>query len=132
MRLWHKDLIKYLPRQQLLSQHRECAALRGKGWGKKHSTVDYVFRYSPVMLYQYHFLIIKEMYRRNYKVTQDWAYPEYRGINCTTLFPNEIIFQPYHEDGYPEHNDEYLKECLENLKRKGIIIDIKIRRIYGR
>lgn len=43
MRLWHQDLIKHLPRQQLLGQHRECAALRGKGWGKKHDTVDYVF-----------------------------------------------------------------------------------------
>lgn len=21
---------------------------------------------------------------------------------------------------YPEHNDEYLKECIENLKEKGI------------
>ncbi|MBP2068973.1 uncharacterized protein (TIGR02328 family) [Anaerococcus nagyae] len=30
MRLWHEDLIKDLSRQQLLGQHRECAALRGK------------------------------------------------------------------------------------------------------
>lgn len=33
MRLWHQDLITRLPRQQLLGQHRECAALRGAGWG---------------------------------------------------------------------------------------------------
>ena len=31
MRLWHQALIPYLPRQQLLGQHRECCALRGKG-----------------------------------------------------------------------------------------------------
>jgi uncharacterized protein (TIGR02328 family) len=31
MRLWHYKLIPYLPRQQLLGQHRECCALRGKG-----------------------------------------------------------------------------------------------------
>jgi uncharacterized protein (TIGR02328 family) len=31
MRLWHIDLIDVLPRQQLLGQHRECTALRGKG-----------------------------------------------------------------------------------------------------
>lgn len=30
MRLWHEALIKKLPRQQLLGQHRECCALRGK------------------------------------------------------------------------------------------------------
>lgn len=33
MRLWHEVLIPKLPRQQLLGQHRECCALRGKGWG---------------------------------------------------------------------------------------------------
>ena len=27
MRLWHEDLIRKLPRQQLLGQHRECCAL---------------------------------------------------------------------------------------------------------
>lgn len=31
MRLWHEKLIPFLPRQQLLGQHREAAALRGKG-----------------------------------------------------------------------------------------------------
>ena len=47
MRLWHQNLINRLPAQQLLGQHRECCALRGNGWGKKHSVVDYVFLYSP-------------------------------------------------------------------------------------
>lgn len=27
-------MIPLLPRQQLLGQHRECAALRGSGWGR--------------------------------------------------------------------------------------------------
>lgn len=44
MRLWHESLIPYLPRQRLLGQHRECCALRGKEWSKKHSTVDFVSR----------------------------------------------------------------------------------------
>ena len=30
MRLWHQALIPKLPRPQLLGQHRECCALRGK------------------------------------------------------------------------------------------------------
>lgn len=54
MRLWHYKLIPYLPRQQLLGQHRECAALRGKGWERKHATVDYAFRHSPNNLIAYH------------------------------------------------------------------------------
>jgi uncharacterized protein (TIGR02328 family) len=34
MRLWHEDLIPYLPRLQLLGQNRETCALRGNGWVK--------------------------------------------------------------------------------------------------
>ena len=52
MRLWHQDMISKLPRQQLLGQHRECCALRGNGWGRQHATVNYVFRYSPYLLYR--------------------------------------------------------------------------------
>ena len=47
MRLWHEDMLTELPRQQLLGQHRECCALRGFGWNKKHATVNYIFNYSP-------------------------------------------------------------------------------------
>lgn len=54
MRLWHEALISQLPRPQLLGQHRECCALRGNGWGRKHATVDYVFTHSPYRLYAYH------------------------------------------------------------------------------
>ena len=60
MRLWHEALISQLPRPQLLGQHRECCALRGNGWGKKHATVDYVFTHSPYRLYAYHRLIMEE------------------------------------------------------------------------
>lgn len=59
MRLWHEALISQLPRPQLLGQHRECCALRGNGWGRKHATVDYVFTHSPYRLYAYHDLIMK-------------------------------------------------------------------------
>ena len=58
MRLWHESLIPQLPRPQLLGQHRECCALRGNGWGRKHATVDYVFTHSPYRLYAYHDLIM--------------------------------------------------------------------------
>lgn len=67
MRLWHQSLIPLLPRQQLLGQHRECCALRGKGWGRKHATVDYVFTYRPDYLVVYHHLVMDEMERRGYK-----------------------------------------------------------------
>ena len=64
MRLWHQKLIQHLPRQQLLGQHRECCALRGLSWGKKHSVVDYVFEYSPYRLFGYHLMVMYEMLDR--------------------------------------------------------------------
>ena len=82
MRLWHEALISQLPRPQLLGQHRECCALRGNGWGRKHATVDYVFTHSPYRLYAYHDLIMEEMAGRGYNVSPEWLDKNYRGKTC--------------------------------------------------
>ena len=80
MRLWHQDLITKLPRQQLLGQNRECASLRGLGWGRKHATVNYVFKHDYQKLVDYHYLIMQEMLRRGYEVRDlNWLNPWYRG-----------------------------------------------------
>ncbi|EOH87351.1 TIGR02328 family protein [Enterococcus villorum] len=118
MRLWHEELLSLLPRQQLLGQHRECCALRGNGWGKKHATVDYVFRYSPYKLYQYHCLVLNEMHRRGYRPAEEWYVPEYRGIHCAAYSPLQPITLT--TPIYPEHDESYLMTCLTNLKQKGI------------
>ena len=127
MRLWHQALIPLLPRQQLLGQHRECCALRGKGWGRNHSVVNYVFTHSPSKLIAYHFLVMREMKRRGYHPDLIWENITYRGSalgfqenwvdesEIKSLLNSNLI--------YSEHNDNYLKECLDNLRGKGIIID---------
>ena len=79
MRLWHQALIHYLPRQQLLGQYRECCAWRGNGWRKKHSVVDYVFKYDLAHLYQYHLKVMEEMIDRGYKVNINWYDRQWRG-----------------------------------------------------
>lgn len=129
MRLWHQNLISKLPRQQLLGQHRECCALRGKGWGKKHSTVDYVFTHLPERLVAYHWHIMNEMERRGYKPDKIWDNPAYRGkvLGFQENWCDEDMVDiwynlPQDHLIYPEHNDEYLKECIDNLKSKGITI----------
>ena len=126
MRLWHEKLIPLLPRQQLLGQHRECAALRGNGWGKKHSTVDYVFTHKIEYLIAYHKKVIDEMERRGYKPDKTWKNPLYRGKklgNDISISVLEVIVN-YKYKKYPEHNDSYLQECLLNLEGKGIKIAI--------
>ena len=133
MRLWHYSLISKLPRQQLLGQHRECCALRGNGWGKKHSVVNYVFDHPYYHLFLYHKMIMNEMERRGFHVCWTWKNSSYRGKTIgydnskfTQLnFPktwnmiDEICGYP--QKVYFEHDDGYLKECFENLKRKGIV-----------
>ncbi len=121
MRLWHYDLIKYLPRQQLLGQHRECCALRGRGWGKKHATVNYVFTHHPSVLWNYHMKVMNEMKDRGYNVDEQWIDPVYRGRNCEKYDWQRFV-APY---DYPEHNEEYLAECLDNLAGKGIIMEVR-------
>lgn len=124
MRLWHQTLIPKLPRQQLLGQHRECCALRGLGWGKPHSVVNYVFKYSREKLEDYHALVMQEMENRGYKVTEQWWLRNYRGkrLSCTSLMLNSIAVPKLLV--YPEHNDAYLKECVDNLHRKGVILNV--------
>lgn len=133
MRLWHQRLIPILPRQQLLGQHRECCALRGKGWGRKHATVDYVFKHDPSLLIAYHWLVLDEMRNREYKYAPEWNSAEYRGKQLGVdkhWYNILILLTPVRDlDGnerilYPEHDDVYLKGCLDNLKRKGVILNV--------
>lgn len=132
MRLWHQSLLPYLDRQRLLSQHRECAALRGKGWGKKHSVVDYVFKHNPCLLVAYHRLVMDEMERRGYHPDRKWDVPQWRGdkLEFDQLFAdNDMVDDQYcyatHKGGiiYPEHNKAYLDECITLLKEKEAPID---------
>lgn len=131
MRLWHQDLIPLLPRQQLLGQHREICALRGNSWGKKHATVNYVFTHQPEYLVAYHKLVMDEMHKRGYNVNEVWLTPCYRGKNCkpheflSDIIGSYTLASAYEgKKIYPEHNDDYLQECIENLKNKGIQINL--------
>ena len=132
MRLWHEALIPHLPRQQLLGQHRECCALRGLGWGKPHATVNYVFDHPRSWLAAYHRKVLLEMIRRGYKPDLMWMSLFYRGKHCIA---DELTKEDYRaavakmrKDSlvYPEHNAEYLKECLENLSGKGIVLEVTV------
>ena len=120
MRLWHEELISKLPRQQLLGQHRECCALRGNGWGKRHATVNYVFEYEPYLLFKYHELIMQEMENRGYNVTKEWFDKNYRGKVCS---PHKNLKEVKIKSPiYKEHNKEYYQECIENLAQKDIFL----------
>ncbi|MGM0409160.1 MAG: TIGR02328 family protein [Bacillota bacterium] len=123
MRLWHEDLIDKLPRQQLLGQHRECCALRGKGWNKKHSTVNYVFKYNPIKLFSYHSKVMLEMEDRGYNINQKWWNMNYRGkqLMYDPDFVDRNVLHMISGKIYKEHDKKYLDECVNNLLQKGVV-----------
>lgn len=127
MRLWHQVLIPRLPRAQLLGQHRELCALRGSGWRKPHSTVNYVFGHPYWDLYVFHILVMDEMARRGYRAKTLWRNPHYRGRVLGmdySVFTDPVV--RHSSLIYPEHGESYLAECLDNLAGKGIYIPIPI------
>lgn len=126
MRLWHQNLIHKLPQQQLCGQWRECAALLGNGWGRKHAVVNYVFNHSESFLVAYSILIFNEMRQRGYNPN-----PKMMRIQLSKRYNEEevnrfiVLGKDISQRGlmiYKEHNDDYLAECLLNLENKGIKI----------
>lgn len=134
MRLWHEKLLPYLPRAQLLGQHRECCALRGLSWGKKHAVVDYVFTYPMEYLYVYHLRVMAEMHKRGYTVEDAWLQPAYRGRRAlpavieSSLIDTLLLRSPV----YDEHDDIYWTACVENLRKKGIQLVFDINNSEGK
>lgn len=126
MRLWHESLLPYLPRMQLLGQHRECCALRGRGWGRRHSVVNYVFTHPKEWLWAYHMRVMAEMINRGYNPDIKWSQIWYQGESMPARDKDEIdidgLNAKFAVGGYiyPEHDDKYLEECLKNLEGKGI------------
>ena len=63
---------------------------------------------------------MQEMIKRGYKPDEKWQDPLYRGRNADKVesLPPERRPDPI----YPEHNDLYLNEYLNNLEGKSIHI----------
>ena len=109
MRLWHYELIPYLPREMLVAEWRECIAIK-RQWEKgalKHRLVSYVQEYDEKLFLYYVRLVVEEMNKR--------------GINYQRKYFDEIkVFcdNKTLADRYAEHNNRYLKQCLYNLQEK--------------
>ncbi len=62
------------------------------------------------------------MEKRGYQVSVEWRDKNYRGKKAEKYdnLEEEIIDRPI----YKEHNTEYLMECIENLRKKGITLKL--------
>ena len=112
MRLWDYRLIPVLPNAMLVSQWRECIAIK-RQWEKgtlKHRLVSYVKNYTREYFLQYVQQIVRELDKRNIKYQEKY----YQEID-KFCWKDEMCF---HHCDYLEHNDRYLKQCLYNLQEK--------------
>ena len=121
MRLWHKDLIPYLPRKQLIAQWRECCAICSNIANKKtpnHILVNKIMDYPFENFLEYSRLVIYCLHERNYKIS------ELSRMNFVKNFNKFSEYQDYTKETFGDwifkdwHNDRYLKQCLFNLQEK--------------
>lgn len=113
MRLWHKDLISVLPRQQLLSQWRECCCIAkaiSENGTPNHILVNKIMDYPIDHFYRYGIFIKEEMIKRGYhcdvqKFKKYFKSDQYKFIRMEKVFSNW-------------HNERYLYQCYYNLQEK--------------
>jgi uncharacterized protein (TIGR02328 family) len=136
MRLWHKDLIEVLPRQQLLGQWRECCliakSVKEKGTSN-HILVNRVMNYPIVHFYFYGVAVYNEMYKRGYRADFERFKQHF---NADELYSYQESEYSHQFENW--HDDRYLRECLCNLEEKAICGGIpydewrKIYETYGK
>ena len=118
MRLWHKDLIPVLPREQLVSQWRECSAIAGaiaKNGTPNHMLVNKVLDYPMEHFVEYSIRIRQEMTCRGYRTT-DAVMKKIISVRPEGL--DDLTF-PAWETVYADwHNDRYFLQCYYNLQEK--------------
>ena len=116
IRLWHKNLIPYLPKNQLLGQWRECCCIAkniADNGTPNHILVNKILKYPFRHFYSYAGLVCDELIERKYKC--DWAkftnwFDKINCMECHYIDESEI-FKDW-------HNIRYLRQCLYNLQEK--------------
>lgn len=109
MRLWHIDLIPYLPRQQLLGQWRELNSIYKNQ--PTHILINFVYGYPKEDLFVYSNFIIKEIKNRKYKINLENYFDYFRGVCITHELSSNNCFEG-------KMTNRYLKQCFYNLQEK--------------
>lgn len=111
MRLWHYELLPFLPKSQLVAQWRELNTIFKKK--KKHILINYVYEYPIEELLGYTYLVIEEMQKRGFVIKSVKNCYDYFGdkfLNTDIKVPSDVFLQ--------HHNFRYLLQCFYNLQEK--------------
>lgn len=112
MRLWHKDLIPVLPKNQLLGQWRECCLIAksiAENGNPNHLLVNKIMDYPLDHFHYYASMISDEMEYRGYKCDFNRFY------KYIPLTENHCTYNELFKDW---HNNRYLLQCYLNLQEK--------------
>ncbi|MBQ3330782.1 MAG: hypothetical protein IJG87_06350 [Ruminococcus sp.] len=112
MRLWHKDLIPYLPRPQLLGQWRECCAIAKnistKG-SPNHILVNKIMSFPIEHFRAYARRVYLTARIRGFAV--EWSnFTKYLDVS-PVFVSDQILFDDWHDT-------RYLRQCFYNLEEK--------------
>lgn len=126
MRLWHKDLIAVLPRQQLVSQWRECCCIAknlADNNTPNHILVNKILDYHIDEFIFYTNLVRDELRNRGYRISNQASETFIDNIE-TYMFNNNIktsnsFNKLKKEDIFKDwHNLQYLIQNFYNLEEK--------------
>ena len=132
MRLWHKDMIKHLPNQQLIAQWRELCCigvLLAKNHTPNHILVNPILDYPPEHFEQYCNLVVNEMARRKFKINDASYHQLQNNVRAWRIYlGQELPFDQIDKDWEIDlsepalfegwHDDRYLNQCYYNLEEK--------------
>ncbi len=124
MRLWHKNLISALPRQQLIAQLRECVLIAKniKEIGKpNHILVNKIMDYSWEEYVCYIQIVLYEFKKRGYNVRNQTfeKLQAYTGYPFSQWYNMDIRLTTVPSDLFKGwHDSLYMKICYFNLFEK--------------
>ncbi len=114
MRLWHKELISVLPKEQLVAQWRELSAIAGaiqRNGTPNHLLVNFVLDYDYDNFISYAYYLRKEMTKRGYRTMNSvW--------NKIISLKTEFNLLPIEEVYENKMDYKYLTICYYNLYEK--------------
>lgn len=111
MRLWHYELLSYLPASQLLAQKRECDLIWKDIANEKKTNnilINYIHEYTYDELFEYYSLLADEFEKRGYT------------FNYSPFIVDDFMRKPNHRCFEKHHNHQYLVQCFYNLQEKFI------------
>ena len=101
MRLWHIDIIPYLPDYQLSEQWKELDLIFRKQ--PKDVLINYIYDYPKEYLLYYSNVVMKELYKRHIIIHDFTNYDKYF---------KDVVIKESDKFRYLQHNNKYFKLCF--------------------